>query len=288
MKLSDAARSVSPAHRRWRRLLATRTLDPDALRRPVDAPGRNDVIVCGSSRSGTALVSALLHRPPACVSVMEPWDGLRLAPAELFASLRAEIELTGVMTRTRLDTAALDATGEVVWCREGARPQPVEVEPGWTLAVKWPCFWRYLDLLPTTRFVVCLRDPYQTVASYARQPGRLAQGLDYDVAFHRTMNAALAAWTDDVVDRRALLYEYVHRHIVEHLDRPNVHVVRYERWASDPERQLAELGAFVGVDIRPPNATIRPATGTPIDLDDRQADAVRRLCVSAERLGYDL
>jgi hypothetical protein len=75
----------------WEELLATLTLDPDALADPLPPPGPDDVIVCGSSRSGTTLLSAMLFQPPRAVCVMEPWDALRLAPAELFASFRAEL-----------------------------------------------------------------------------------------------------------------------------------------------------------------------------------------------------
>lgn len=102
--------------------------------------------------------------------------------------------------------------------------------------MKWPTYWQYLDRLTTTRFVVCLRHPVEVVASFARQRGRLSQGLQYDVPFNRDLNAELAAATDDPCERRALLYAHVHSRILPDLSRPNVFVLRYERWFQDPER----------------------------------------------------
>ncbi len=279
------ARALSPAHRRWRRLLAGLTLDPDRLERPVDEPGTRDVMICGSPRSGTALLTAMLWQPPDAVAVMEPWDALRLPPAELFASLREEVERAGRVARTRLDVTALEQGGRVVWCRDGERPVSVRVDADWTLVVKLPAFWRYLELLPDTRFLVCLRDPYETVASYAGTGGRLADGLEYDVPFNRAMNDELVAATDDAAERRALLYEYVNRRILPHLARPNVLAVRYERWWTDPDAQLREISAFAGVDISEAGALIGPARRRPA-LDPHQVEAIRRVCRSAETLGY--
>jgi hypothetical protein len=220
---------------------------------------------------------------------MEPWDGLRLPPAELFASLRDEVERTERVSRTRLDVASLEQEGRVVWCRDGERPVPVSVDPEWKLVVKWPSFWRYLDLLPNTRFLVCLRDPYETVASFAGTGGRLAEGLEYDVPFHRAMNDELAAATKDPAERRALLYERVHRRILPHLEKPNVLPVRYERWWSDPDVQLREIADFVGVEVEVAGAgaLIGRARARPV-LEPDQVGAIGRLCRSAEVLGYPL
>jgi hypothetical protein len=108
---------LSPAHRRWRRFQGGLALDPDTLARPVSPPSRGDFILCGSPRSGTTLAAAMLFRPPRVVTVMEPWDGLRSPPAELFASLRAEIAQTGRLCRGKLDVEALAAEDAVRWWR---------------------------------------------------------------------------------------------------------------------------------------------------------------------------
>jgi hypothetical protein len=281
-----AARRLSPRHRRWRRLLDSLTLDPDRLPRPVEAPGARDFVICGCPRTGTALLTAMVFQPPRVVTVMEPWDGLRLPPAELFSSLRAEIA-TGRLGRTRLDLSALERDGSVRWCRDGELSHPVEADPDHLLGVKWPAFWRYLDLLPRTRFLVCLRDPAATIQSFAHVEGRLAQGLDYDTPFNRVMNAALVAATPAPEERRVLLYDYINERLLPHLTQPNVLVVRFERWFTDPTGLLADIGRFLGVELRPGVARIDAGRMQAL-RDDETLALVRRYCRTAQALGYAL
>jgi len=274
----------------WEELLATLTLDPDALADPLPAPGPRDVIVCGSSRSGTTLLSAMLWQPPAAVCVMEPWDVLRLAPAELFASFRAELR-TGWLRRGHLDTRALRDDGAVVTCTEAEHHARVQVGEDCVLAVKCPALWRYLDRLPATRFLVCLRDPREVIASYRRSPGRLAEGLDYEVPFNERMNDELMRGTADVALRRIHLYDHVYERILGHLGRPEVFVVRYERWFTEPAALLAELGAFLDADLSRPLARIRPPVNAATDASaagEVERRLVREHCRTAARLGYDL
>lgn len=274
----------------WEQLLATLTLDPDQLPGPLGAPGPNDVLVCGSPRSGTTLLTAMLFQPPAAVSVMEPWDALRMPPRELFASLRRELR-SGELRRGHLDVAALRSEGSVATCTDAEQLARVTLDGDYILAVKFPVLWRYLDRLPTTRFVVCARDPREVVASYRRSPERLAEGLDYEVPFNRSMNLSLLDATDDVALRRVLLYDYVYDRIVPHLDRPEVFVVRYERWFSEKDALLSELGTFLGTDLSHPLAHIRPPrnrAAAPTEEDNEETMLIREHCRTAEALGYHL
>lgn len=277
-------RAVSPRHRRWRRLLRELTLDPDALPRPLVSPGPQDFIICGCPRSGTTLMAAVLFQPPTVITVSEPWDGLRMSPADLFASLRHEIDTTGTLRRGRLNVDSL-ARGRVEWCRDGESAVPVHAVGDYLLGVKWPAYWRYVDLLPETKFVVCVRDPIEVVDSCREHGGRIGVGLDYDVAFNRTMNRHLETVTTDPVARRFLLYEYINARLLPHLERPNVFVARYERWFTEPERLVAELGSFLGRELGRGRAkiTARKPRGAP---PPESIELVRRHCPSARALRY--
>jgi hypothetical protein len=268
---------------RWRRLLASCDLDPAKLSVPLDEPGPDDFIIAGCPRTGTSLLAAQLHRPPGLVTVMEPWDGLRLEPARLFESLRAEIA-SGVLARGRLDLEALDRE-KVSWRAEDDMSYPITVDDDYSLGVKWPTFWQYLDLLPNTRFLITIRHPASVIASFQQTGGRLARGLDYDVPFNDRMNAYLTSVTDDDEMRRVLLYEYVNSRILPHLERPNVLIVPYERWHDDASSLMEEIAAFLDVNITSHIQILpRPAEDHP----DRMMEMIVEHAPSARGLGYDI
>ena len=278
---SKAARRVSPRHRAWQSVLDSCQLDPASVEQS-QTPGERDILVGGVPRSGTALLTSMLHRPAASVAVMEPWDALRLPPRQLMGSLRQELA-TGVLTRGRLDYSAV-AEGRVAWTRDGERQWPMPYHDDTTLVVKFPTFWQYLDRLPDARFIMCVRHPEAAIASFAATGGRLAAGLEYDVTFNRVLNRRLLDATTDPEHRRALLYAEIVTAIAEAQQRPNVLVVRYEDWWDRPDSLLDELESFVGIALRPPTIAIqRPNAGTAGSVGEF-ASVVR----VAERLGYSL
>ncbi len=279
-------RRLSPRHRRWQQLLASCSIDPDALPAPIEEPGSSDVMICGHSRSGTALVTAALWQPPSVVTVMEPWDAFRLAPADLFRSLRTEMATTGQISCGRLDVAALEEEGAVRWQRDGERAVDVTYGEDTVVVAKMPVFWRYLDRLPETRFIVCVRNPIEVISSYARVGGRLAEGLDYDIPFNSKMNQSLLAQTDDALLRQIAMFDYVADRLIPHLTRSNVHVVRYEDWATDALGQMATLGEFLGVELGPLRVSIR--SGETPEPDAETAALIAQNCRTAGALGYDL
>jgi hypothetical protein len=252
----------------------------------LEDTGPWDFVMCGVPRSGTTLLAAALFQPPHVVTSVEPWDGLRMPPAQLFNSLREEVESTGGLSRGRLDVDALEAHGSVRWTRDGSSTYSVDTSGDWHLGVKWTAYWRLLGRLQRTKFLVCLRDPVETIASFAKSGGRLAEGLDYDVAIHAEMNRALVEATDDARIRRVLMYEYVNSRIVPHLDQPNVFAVRYERWFTDPAGLLADIGRFLGVDVGSSKVRLARAYGDAAESHERAT--IRELCPSARALGYEV
>lgn len=282
---TSVLRFASPRHRRWHRILASLTLDAEALEEPLEGPPARDFLICGCPRSGTTLLAASLYQPPSVVTVMEPWDALRLPPRPLFQSLHQELATTGGLGRGRLDLEALQEQGATTWCSEPAVSWSVPYGEGTILGVKCPGFWRYLPLLPTTKFLVCLRDPVETIRSFRVAGGRLEQGLQYDVPFNRELNDHLARTYADPAERRIALYDYVNERIAPHLGRPNVLVVRYERWFSERRELLEEIGEFLGVPVDDSPAKVNPRR--PRQVDAAETNFIRERCRTATLLGYD-
>jgi hypothetical protein len=286
-RLESGARQLSPRRRRWHRFLSSLPIDPDRFTSGIESPTERDFIICGCPRTGTSLLSAVLYQPPSVVTVMEPWDGMRFPPAALFSSLRREIDETGRLTRGRLDTRALTVEGKVEWRREGFIQELQDLHETYLLGVKWPGFWRYLDLLPNTKFLVCVRHPAEVIASFKTAGGRVAEGLNYDTRFNRSMNEYLSTATNDVAVRRILLFDYIHTRILPHIGKSNVFVVRYDRWFTKRELLMEELSDFLGVPLKVGHPRIRPPRSGP-DPAGEEMTLLRRYCTTSEQLGYPL
>ena len=269
---------------RWRAHLASLRWHVDGLE-TIEGPEGRNFIICGLPRSGTSLLCGALLQPPRIVTVMEPWDGLRMPPAELFASLREEIRETGEMSRGKLDLDALRDHGRIQWTSEGSQSMGFDDFGNLVLGVKWPTFWQYLGRLPTVKFLVCIRDPYEVVASFKRVGGRLGNGLEYAVRFNRTMNRELRGMAPTDWERRVFLYEYIASRALDFASEPNVMLVRFERWFDDPDGLVRQMSRFLDVDIDPPKIQIRRPNREP-SLDRRERDLIAEVCDSARTLGY--
>jgi hypothetical protein len=280
------AARVSPRHRRWRKFLDGFSLVPHQLEEPVPEPGPRDFIICGSPRSGTTMLSAALFQPPMIITYNEPWDGMRLAPKALFELFRREID-AGRVSKGRLDIPRLLEKGEVRWTLDGEIPVGVSVQPDYLVGVKWPAFWQYLPLLHETRFLVTVRDPFETISSYKKKGGALLDGLDYPVAFNRRINDTIKAKASDPELRRVLLYELINQEILRHIGEARALVVRYERWFDDREGLREEISDFLEVDASFDHLKIR-RSGRGVDLTTREFDLIRTHCESASAWGYDL
>lgn len=255
------------------------TLTPDAA---AGALSTRSLIICGCPRSGTALMTAALFQPPSIATVMEPWDGLRLAPLQLFGEIRQELA-GGELRRGRLRIDRLLDNGEVLWQRDGENSYDVHVDDGAVVGIKWPTYWQLLGRVTGAKFVVCVRDPAEVVRSFEQQGGRLSQGLEYDVAFNSDLNRALLEQHHTDEARRLGLYDTANERVLRHADEPNVFLARYERWFADPSGLLADLSDFLGVDVTEAPVRIRPPRSVP---EERHSSDIRRRSTTAHRLGY--
>jgi hypothetical protein len=229
----------------------------------------------------------MLFQPPSVVTVMEPWNGMRMQPAELFGSLRRSLTEKRSLEYGKLDVEALLSKGAVKRVPEGSSKPQLSINPDFKLGVKWPAFWRYLDLLPDTRFLVCVRDPHEVIASFKKEGGRLRLGLEYATPFNKRVNDEMRGATWSPALRRVLLYDYINSCIVRHAGRANVFLVRYERWFEDPEALLLEIGSFLDADVTRPHARIRPPRSASY-LAQTDRDLIKKHCTAAAALGYDL
>jgi len=227
-------------------------------------------------------MTAALFQPPSIVTVMEPWDGLRLKPSELFTSIRQEAE-SGNLRRGRLRIDLLRENGEVRWQPDGAQVFDVSANSESLIGVKWPTYWQLLGRAPAVKFVVCVRDPAEVVRSFEQQGGRLAQGLDYAVAFNADVNNSLQDRFRSEENRRIGFYDTVNEHVLRHRDDPDVFVAHYERWFVDRSGLLSDLSSFLGVDVTEIPVKIRPPASAP---DGKAADQIRARSTTAKELGY--
>lgn len=283
-------RTIHPARLRFRLFLRKYKLNPDTLPQPLAGISDRDFFIAGCPRTGSSLAAAALHQPPHVVTSVEPWDGLRLPPAELFRSFRQEIDTHGTITRSTLAYEPLLTNGKVVRVPEGSTRADVTVSPNYQLGIKWPAFYRYLPLMPDARFVICLRHPFEVLSSFKAQGGSLHEGMEYPAEFNRTINQAVRRRTSDWAERRIALFDEAHERIIPYLSRPNVYVLRYERWFTEHGKLMDELSAFLGVRLGAGPAKI--ATPKSSDggntLTPKEREAIRRTSTTAGRLGYDI
>jgi hypothetical protein len=214
---------------------------------------------------------------------MEPWDAFRLPPHDLFTSLREEMS-KGILSRGRLDVENLRSSGEVNWTADAKKPVQVEYHDYSLVGVKVPSYWQFLDKLPETRFLVCVRDPVEVVTSFARQSGTLHRGLEYELPFNRAINDRLRREYKTEESRRIGLWDLIAEGIIPHVDRPQVHLVRYEDWEVRPAALLGEVASFLGISS--PKLQLAPRTpGRRPTAEERER--ILRTSRNAHLLGYE-
>jgi Sulfotransferase family len=207
------------------------------------------IFVVGCPRSGTTLLSVLLHAHP---NIAMPPETRFLLPAyyerEKFGDLRREAnrrllaeQITGkgsAFRDLRLDRAAtidaivaapptLGSACATIW-QEFARARG---KPRW--GEKRPAYWREMDvimrLFPTAQIIHLVRDPRSCVASLMRVPW-----------WDRTVPDSTAVWG---MSNRTL------NRLGRKVPKDSYHRVRYEDLVGDVRGTLEKMCAFLGEDF---------------------------------------
>ena len=266
-----------------------------------------DVIITGVPRSGTSYLCNLLHRFDNCVALNEPQEIFaplmeQLVPwgvATLYRDIRRDI-LDGRPIRNKLkdgqvvhDTAEVSGRSEYV---------PSVARPEFVLAMKnTVTFLNRMDslqrVLPDARIVACIRNPFDTIASWKRSFAHLRAadvasipvGHVKDPFLTPSQRASLEAVVSmpSLPLRRAAYWRYLAGLVRERMEQ--VVVVRYPELVRDPTRIVERIlrGLSPG-RLREPIEASELRTHR-IELDDEDIQAILSLCSDvAQDLGVYL
>ena len=281
---------------------------PRTPRPPTAAPGGDarssapvrspELVVTGISRSGTSYLCNLLHRFENCVAVNEPGEIISLLRREevpwgvpaFYHELRRD-----VLDGTPIENKLLD--GEVV--QDTAQYQvrhryiPKVAGNDFLLAVKntREFLFRLEDVrrvMPAARIVACVRDPFDTIASWKASFAHLR---DADVGpfvrhphqlwLPEDQRAALAriVATREPAERRALWWCFLAQRVVDNCDA--VMLVDYHDLVHRPVTVLRRVvDGYACGGLRRPISPSAPRDRRDV-LDERDNDAIRTICSQA-------
>jgi hypothetical protein len=198
------------------------------------------LVVCGARRSGTTLLAAVLSANdatpplPGEAQLVPRWLETYRWANQAFA-IRA---LPYFADRSALrDFYREQLAAFVRHCRRHFAAASVLLLKSPEISLFFP---EALELFPSARFVVTTRDPRDQVASEWRVLER--RQLDWDREVLR----------DRAFERLAAFYVDYYQPILQglHSDRERIYVQRFEDLVQDPERAIAGLGRFAGLDLR--------------------------------------
>jgi Sulfotransferase family len=267
-----------------------------------ERPEPPDLLVAGIASSGVGYLSGLLDSYGNCVVITETTSprvegGLRnqlpLPVAAFYAVERARVLDAANLVPPEQGIPGRPATGDMQ-----SEPARAETE-GFVFATT--STHRYLArldglqrVLSHARIVVCVRDPFDTIASWKRfMVGRpLQEALDSPLvpkpddpwltAFQRRdvslMRDAAGQGAEGLARARAMLWQHFAELILDQRDR--VLLVRYSDLVNDPERVLEHVlhGLNPGTPAKPISAA-PPGDRSNLDADDEQA--IRAICSQA-------
>lgn len=294
------------AHEGWSTL---RLRSKGTARRKRIGPG-SDLVITGIPRSGTSYLCRELHKVRNCVIINEPAEVFARIKAEdppwgmalLYKELRQKI-VDGEPVPNRLDGDLPRTDTYVSGDRSEYRPD-IEDE-AFVLGTKNTLAYlshlpRLMRAMPMAGFVACVRNPFDTIASWKASFEHLARADSNQFGLGSMLDPGISERQRDALRhidqiealacRRAALWCYLAELVLEQTR--NLLVVHYERFAAAPAQILREILAGTGnpvrVDRRWRIAAAQPRSRSQI-LDREDVDAIHALCAQhAAELGFDL
>lgn len=271
-----------------------------------------NVVITGIPRSGTSYCCTLLHNLQNCVAINEPDEEIfphlkqtfpPFGLAEYYANLRADILAGRPVVNKIHEGKLIEDTADI---NQDELYMPAVSTPNFLLATKNTLMYlarlpQIAHVMPEAGIVACVRNPFDTIASWKGSFGHLAgatvekfrvgylgdPGLCEDAQGRLTEIAGTAS----PELKRALLWRHLAELILE--SSSYLHLVRYEDLVDDPEKQFRTLFKYLAYapEFRPlqpfkPSSVSRKRSAN-LTSDDIQA--IRQTCSeTAWVFGYDL
>ena len=218
-----------------------------------------NLIITGIPRSGTSYLCNLLHRYSNCVIVNEPAQifaplGRETVPwgvARMYAELRSDIrEGKPIANKLQDGKVVEDTAGEDVRRSYTPRVENVDFVLGTKNTLTYlPRLKDLRRVMPEVRIVACVRNPYDTIASWKASFSHLRDATlnkipvghpdDPCLTGMQAGDLKLIMATLDIAQRRAMWWNYLAERILE--QGRSVILVRYPELIADPQPILAEI-----------------------------------------------
>ncbi|HEX4056142.1 MAG TPA: sulfotransferase [Tepidisphaeraceae bacterium] len=265
-----------------------------------------ELIITGIPRSGTSYLCNILHQMSNCVILNEPVETVDILKSSSspfgvanFARDRRRDVLGGVPIPNKLTDGQI--TQDTAKFNETRLYSPRVESANFVLGIKHTlAFLSRLPFLyktmPGARFVACVRDPFDTIASWkgsfphlniadvVRHP--VGNPLDPWLTTRQSQELQAIAGIADPASRRAAWWRHLANLILDSRDR--LILIRYKDLVTHPQQTVSKIldGWPAGVPTQP----IQPSTvrRRPDLLDQYDQLAIRALCREPARaLGLD-
>ena len=256
----------------------------------------NIFVLTGMPRSGTTYLAAVLHNPPAVVTISEAggqWKQLMKAYGrtprvfDVFSDYRERI-LRGERVHTLEGTAGFEGKQRIDTWSQKKTQRKIKADHDFKLGMKNPEV--FLELLPLfreagTRCVITARHPVSVINSWVKKvEKRLSKGGTIEGTFANGQCITYDSPSEDSVLRRIDLYNHFAGLMTDHLEDANVMLIRYEDWFTDKE-QLARVCRFLGVPVlRHLNPQL--ILPDPLMISEEEQQAILAGCLVAHKFGY--